>query len=160
MGGAELGGYGDEWFVDGESMFFNAANSNNKHDPEEVKLAKISAVCWSGGAEWRQMWEAVRPALEASRALATPPARVVNRPDTGELPAHCQLHARAGEAGGIFVAVCNQGAEAVKVEFGFHGYELAGELSGHSVRAWWAAEVGTEIASVTHELKMCAAEIV
>jgi hypothetical protein len=58
--------YGDEWFVDGESMYFDAANNNSKHAPDEVKLAKINAFRWSGGVEWRRLWEAVRPAMEAS----------------------------------------------------------------------------------------------
>ena len=46
----------------------------------------------------------------------------------------------------------NIGAEPVNVAFGFHGYILAGELPGNSVRAWWAAEIGSEIASVAHVL--------
>lgn len=152
FGGVEASPYGDEWFVDGESMFFNSANSNSKHDPDDVKLAKITAVRWSGGAEWRQMWEAVRPALEASRALATPPARVVNRPDAGELPTDCQLHARVGDAGGIFVAVRNRGRVPVLVKFGFHGYAIGGEVAGNAVRVWWGVSAREECSTVMHGL--------
>ncbi len=150
LGGVEASPYGDEWFVDPDSMFFSGSNS--KGDPDEVKLAKIRAVEWGGGAEWRAMWEIIRPALEASRSLATPPARVVNQPDEGTLPAHCQLHARAGDGGGIYVAVRNRSDVPVRVTFGFHGYAIAGEVAGNAVRVWWGEAAPAGCSSVMHLL--------
>lgn len=150
FGGVEASPYGDEWFVDPRSMFFTGNNS--KCDPDDEKFAKIRAARWSGGAEWRQMWEAVRPALNASRALATPPARVTDRPDEGALPASCSLHARAGDAGGIFVAVRNTGTENVAVKFGFHGYTMAGDIAPDAARVWWGESHGAEVLSLAHSL--------
>ncbi len=157
FGGIEASPYGDEWFVDPKSMFFTG--NNNKHAPDEQKLAKIQAVRWSGGAEWWRMWQAIRPALQASLCLATPPARVTDRPDQGSLPAGCFLHARAGDAGGVFVAVRNTGDQAVCVSFRFHGFAMEGEIPPDAVRVWWGAapaagagEGEGEVASVTHSL--------
>jgi hypothetical protein len=150
LGGVEASPYGDEWFVDPKSMFFSGSNS--KCDSDEAKLAKIRAVAWGGGAEWRAMWEVIRPALEASRSLATPPARIVNQPDEGTLPADCQLHARAGDDGGIYVAVRNRSDVPVRVTFGFHGYTIAGEVAGNAVRVWWGETAEKGCFSVLHHL--------
>lgn len=150
FGGGEASPYGDEWFVDPQSMFFNGHNS--KYDPDPVKQARIDAVPWAGGAAWRALWLAVQPALAASLALATPPARVTSRPDAGTLPPDCTLHARAGDAGGIFVALRNRGTAPVTVHFSFHGYALAGELPPDAVRVWWAASPATGITTLLHLL--------
>ena len=135
FGGVEASPYGDEWFVDKDSMFFNGRN--DKAASDEEKLAKIRGIRWQGGKEWREAWESVRPALEASRLLATPPVRATSRPDHGMLPQDCRFHARKGEKGGIFVAVHNRGTNEQKIATRFCGVECLGGVQPNGVRVWW-----------------------
>jgi hypothetical protein len=135
FGGVEASPYGDEWFVDKNSMFFNGRN--DKAAPDDEKFGKIAAIRWQGGREWREAWEAVQPALEASRQLATPPVRATNTPDQGSLPESCHLHARTGENGGAFIAVRNQGRKEQKISFRFERVKCQGTIQPAGVRVWW-----------------------
>jgi hypothetical protein len=150
FGGVEASPYGDEWFVDEKSMFYNGSNA--KSQPDEAKLAKIASVKWDGGAEWREMWEAIRPALAASRALATPPVRATNRPDSGEIPPGCKLHARLGDNGGVYIAVLNTSDAATVLELRFANVLCHGEIPPNAVRVWWAEGPGEAPESLVHAL--------
>jgi hypothetical protein len=61
--------YGDEIFVDRNSIFFPPGR--DKDQPDEAKATILAAIRYYGGAEWRADWEAVRPALTAARRLTT-----------------------------------------------------------------------------------------
>ena len=75
-------------------MFFHGSNA--KSLPDEKKWAKIVSFRWAGGAEWRAMWEGIRPALDGSLQFATPPVRATHQPDLRI----AGLPISAGDAGG------------------------------------------------------------
>lgn len=127
--------YGDELFVDRKSMFFQEGRDKDMPDAEKDKI--LREIAYHGGAEWRAMWDEVRPALDAAATLATPVTRIWRRPEAGSVPEACRFHARGGAGGGLYVALENASGAAVKVAFRVGGHEFTGEVTAGATRAWW-----------------------
>ena len=92
--------YGDEIFVDRESIFYQPGR--DKAQPDEEKNALLAAINYYGGKEWNEYYQAIAPALAAAKRLATPVSRVLTTADEAITFQH-RLLARQGDggAGGI-----------------------------------------------------------
>jgi len=127
--------YGDEIFVDRQSIFYQEGRDKNLPDAE--KAAILSAITYAGGAEWREYWDAVAPALTAAQRLTVPVADVRGVPDTGPLPFAHRFLARQGDTGGWYIGVLNESATTQQVAFNTAEQHVAGDIPAQAVRVWW-----------------------
>lgn len=127
--------YGDEIFVDRESMFFR--EGLDKAQPDERKAQLLAAIPYYGGAEWRAFWDAIAPALEAARRLTVPVANVWHIPPIGDIAFPHRFLARQGDAGGLYLGLLNESDAEQHVELGVAGHQLSGIIPAQTVRVWW-----------------------
>ena len=133
--------YGDEIFVDRDSIFYQPGRDKMQSDEEKNSI--LSAIPYAGGAEWRMYWEAVAPALHAAQRLTIPIANVLSTPEEGQLPPAHRFLARQGDGGGWYVGLMNEDSNSQHYDFTLDGHRFNGVIPPHTAQVWWREPEGS-----------------